>query len=557
MLDAIRSIGLLPTIGLLALILALLGVSAYALLFTPAGDGILLGRRAKPEEKQFGSLGGDANKPNELLSSVPSWENATSKTLNSVYPVSEHFALLKLHRSLGSPIVRTGPNQVHVADTESRKVIFSQGTNYAKGKLYDLFDDAGIKNTFTMRFKTDHAPRRKLLSHAFSPASTKTVRPFIAHKLDSLLDRLNSTLEKEQDSLIDMFTAYQTLSGDITLKFAFAHDAGMVEAGRLDQMLLDIRHRTKAKAPSRRAHRALEMFPWISFIKRWLPLQVQQDIQAMRRLDSQVRSIVNSFLARGGDESEVFQKIVSAIDDTTGKSLDPEVLMVESRGLVIAGVETTAAAMTYLTWHLAKEPELYDKLLDELKTLLPSTARVGSSKPELMSNYLPDVDLVSKAPWLTALLKEVFRLYPAGARPFPRVVPEGGATFHGHYIPAGTEITCATWVQHRWDLDLWGKDAMSFRPQRWFDSDPERLVEMNRCLVPFSSGPRVCIGKNLAMDVLHMSIAAIFRNFRPSRSNDPARPGLVTKDEDMTFLGFLVAFPKGHKLEMRWEKVTE
>lgn len=491
-----------------------------------------------------------------MLDDIPAWDGARTGTLNAKYPVSEHFQLLKLHRELQTPILRTGPNQVHVSDTASHKIIFAQGTKFAKGRLYDLFDDAGIKNVFTMRFRHDHGPRRRLLAHAFSPSSVKMMRPFAASKLSCLLQRLRAACQ--QDAVVDMFTAFQTLSGDITLKFAFALDAGMTEAGRLDQLLLDIRQRTKAKAPSRRAHRALELFPALSFLLSRLPMQVQSDVMAMRRLDARLRSTISSFVSRGGDEAEVFQRIISAIDDTTGKSLDPEVLMVESRGLVIAGVETTAAVLTYLTWHLAKDPALYDRLLPELKSLMPQKTftEAGASA----AGNLPDPAEIAKLPFLSVLLKEVFRVYPAGARPFPRIVPSGGATFHGHFLPAGTEITCATWVQHRWEPGLWGRDPDRFDPDRWLEAEraePERYADMNRALVPFSAGPRTCIGKNLALDVLHMSIAAIFRHFRPSRSRDPARPGLVTPDEDMLFLGFLVAFPKGHKLEMRWEEVEE
>lgn len=530
--------------------LATAATVVYVLLTAPIADKLFLRKRVHPRERDFGHLHGDALASNPHLDAIPAWPKARTTTLNSENPVTEHFALLKWHTALDTPILRTGPNQVHVADPASQKTIFAQGTNYAKGRLYDLFDDAGIKNVFSMRFKDEHAPRRKLLSHAFAPNSVRTVRPFIAYKVTKLMARLRDAAST--GSPIDMFTAFQTLSGDITLKFAFAYDAQMVEAGRLDQLLFDIRQRTKAQAPSRRAYRALETFPFLRPVARFLPEQVQGDVAAMQRLDLRLRKIIKDFIARGGDESEVFHKIVSAIDDQTGTPLDPEVLMVESRGMVIAGVETTAGALTYLTWHLAKEPELYDRLLTELRSIAPEKWN-GNDDAAL---DIPDAGEIAQLPFLSALVKEVFRMYPAGARPLPRVVPAGGGHFHGHYLPAGTEITCGQWVQHRWQPGLWGSEPLKFRPDRWLpdEAEPERLVNMNRSLIHFSSGPRTCIGKGLALDVLYMTVAALFANFRPSRSTDPDKPGLITRDEDMMFLGFLVAFPKGHRLDMRWEK---
>ncbi|KAK0540610.1 hypothetical protein OC842_000382 [Tilletia horrida] len=545
-----------PLVGLVAL--ALMAGTGYLLLFTPAGDGILLRRKPNPRERDFNPLGGDAMKTNKLLDAIPAWERAGLKTLNSEHPLTEHFALWKLHAELRSPIVRTGPNQVHVADVASHRVIFNHGQeSYCKGKMYELFDDAGMSNVFSFRFKDEHAPRRKLLSHAFAPNSVRTMRPFISQKLDALLQLIHGATKEGTNKPIDMMTAYQCMSGDITIKFAFAHDAQMVESGKLDQLLLDIRKRTKAAAPSRRVHRAFELLPALSAALPYLPEHIKSDVTAMRRLDQSLKTIVGRFMANGGDEGEVFQKIVSAIDDTTGRALPAEVLMVESRGIVIAGVETTAAFLTFLTWELSRRPELYDTLLEELKTLMPHRA----TGADAMATFLPDPAEIAKLPFLSMLMMEVFRVYPAGARPFPRVVPKGGATFHGHFLPAGTEITCATWLQHRWDADLWGAEPLRFRPERWVEAqreaDPTRFEGMKRALVPFSTGPRTCIGRHLAMEVLHLAIAAVFRNYRPSTSTDPDAPGMLSTEEDMTFIGYLVAFPKSHQLRMRWERVQE
>ncbi|KAH7471968.1 hypothetical protein FOMA001_g13190 [Fusarium oxysporum f. sp. matthiolae] len=84
-----------------------------------------------------------------------------------------------------------------------------------------------------------------------------------------------------------------------------------------------------------------------------------------------------------------------------------------------------------------------------------------------------------------------------------RIVPEGGATIAGHYLPEGTAVGVNPWVTHI-DPNVYGPDAQVFRPERWIDSDPEQLKRMERSWMPFGHGSRTCIGKNIS--ILEISV---------------------------------------------------
>lgn len=173
---------------------------------------------------------GDPRAYNPALDRIPAWSGAQNGLLNDTCKQTEHFELLKLHNQLDSPIVRTGPNQVHIADPSSHKIVFAQGTRFEKAALYDYYNaEPGKSNLFTSRDKEEHGQRRRLMSHAFATSSLAEFEPFVRNRIAALIKRF-STAAKEGKP-VDVFTVYQNFTGDIVSKFAFGRDDRMVETG--------------------------------------------------------------------------------------------------------------------------------------------------------------------------------------------------------------------------------------------------------------------------------------------------------------------------------------
>lgn len=68
---------------------------------------------------------------------------------------------------------------------------------------------------------------------------------------------------------------------------------------------------------------------------------------------------------------------------------------------------------------------------------------------------------------------------------------------YGRYVPPGTEIGANPYVIHR-DKGVFGNDADLFRPERWLD-DPANAQEMEKYILTWGYGPRICLGKNIAL----------------------------------------------------------
>lgn len=89
---------------------------------------------------------------------------------------------------------------------------------------------------------------------------------------------------------------------------------------------------------------------------------------------------------------------------------------------------------------------------------------------------------MSKRDWFnlgsrTAVIKESLRVYSSNSPPMERVVPPSGMTANGHHIPEGTIVSVPQFVAHR-DVEVYGKDALDFRPERWLEADEASLKKM-------------------------------------------------------------------------------
>ena len=126
----------------------------------------------------------------------------------------------------------------------------------------------------------------------------------------------------------------------------------------------------------------------------------------------------------------------------------------------------------------------------------------------------PTVDSIVSGPllnscsYLRACIDEALRLCPPLPMPLPRKVLSGGLIVDGRAFPAGTTVGVPTYALHHSGVHF--PDPFAFNPSRWLVSDgtSEEAVQLARdAFVPFSIGPRACIGRGVALLELYVAIA--------------------------------------------------
>jgi cytochrome P450 len=121
--------------------------------------------------------------------------------------------------------------------------------------------------------------------------------------------------------------------------------------------------------------------------------------------------------------------------------------------------------------------------------------------------------LLSSCIYLRASINEAMRLSPVGSQPLWREAETGGCIVDGNVIPSGLNIGCGIYsLHHNPDAFV---NPYDYNIERWIcqngsEEEKQRIKEMTSSFAPFSTGPRQCIGKNLAMMELMLTMANVF-----------------------------------------------
>ncbi|MGA5068584.1 cytochrome P450 [Streptomyces exfoliatus] len=196
--------------------------------------------------------------------------------------------------------------------------------------------------------------------------------------------------------------------------------------------------------------------------------------------------------AAPGDGQDLLTLLVEA-ESTEDDSFDATELREQVLVFLLAGHETTASSLGFALHLLALHPEAQKRAQEEVDRVL--------------AGRTPGAADVDALPYVTQVLKEAMRLFPAAAAIGRRAVAAteiGGVT-----IPAGADVIVAPWVTHR-HPDYW-EDAERFDPDRF---TPEAEAARPRyAWFPFGGGPRACIGQHFSMLESVIALAMILQRY--------------------------------------------
>jgi thromboxane-A synthase/cytochrome P450 family 3 subfamily A len=160
---------------------------------------------------------------------------------------------------------------------------------------------------------------------------------------------------------------------------------------------------------------------------------------------------------------------------------------------LLAGYETTANALAFAVYCLARHPEAEARLLQEVDAL--AAAKGGGAGGGRLPALAPE-DLAS-LPFTAAVIDEALRLYPPATAAIRHV--EEPFSLGGHLVPAGCELVVLIWSLHR-DPACW-PDPLAFRPERWLPGGEALAARNPHAYMPFGGGARMCVGYKFALQV--------------------------------------------------------
>jgi cytochrome P450 len=199
---------------------------------------------------------------------------------------------------------------------------------------------------------------------------------------------------------------------------------------------------------------------------------------------------------KSAEPGEDLLSMLLAARDTEGDGtgMTAKQLRDEAVTLFNAGHDTTATTLSWTWYLLMKHPDIYERLLLQIDTVLGADSPTPSD--------------IAQIPLLTAILKESMRLYPA-AWILPRQC-NNDLELGGYSLSKGSLVNLFPYILQR-DSRFFD-DPNSFLPERFLPDNEKKLHPFAH--IPFGAGPRACIGKDFAMMEMQLLIIEICKKFR-------------------------------------------
>ncbi|MGC2705319.1 MAG: cytochrome P450 [Candidatus Acidiferrales bacterium] len=215
--------------------------------------------------------------------------------------------------------------------------------------------------------------------------------------------------------------------------------------------------------------------------------------QAFSDLRQVVRDLIERRRSSATETPDILGALMSARDQT-GQPMPDDQLIKEITTIVVAGHETTASTLNLLWYLVSQNPEV-ERLL---------TAEVGN----ITADKFPGIDELPNFTYTRMVIDEALRLYPPGWLITRRARKDD--RLGDYHVPAGTEIYISPYIIQR-HPDLWAEPD-SFQPERFNLTDVRE--KRAAAMLPFSIGPRNCIGEFFARTEMQIHVMTIARRIR-------------------------------------------
>jgi cytochrome P450 len=214
--------------------------------------------------------------------------------------------------------------------------------------------------------------------------------------------------------------------------------------------------------------------------------------RSFRALGKVILQIINRKRKDSTLAADALGIMMQARDPQSGQLMPDRQIIDEALTLIVAGHETTASTLNWNWYLISQHPEVEQNLANELESLTPSF----------------DFDDLPKFSYTRQIIEETMRLYPAGWSMSRKAL--GDDWLGDYFVPAGTELYLPPYFIQR-HPDLW-EEPERFNPDRFRAEISRHRHRM--ATIPFSAGPRNCIGTHFARIEMQIHLMIIARCLR-------------------------------------------
>ena len=406
------------------------------------------------------------------------------KAMHKVYGESLAIIDTSAHCREG-PIVRISPYELSINDSDFNLEHFLKDRKLHKDPWYYTL---GISESlFTLLDKNRHRHRQaNLIPHFFGSDFADAV-PIIIQEIKSLCLAFEDCAATTKE--LNLSLAYRTVSNEILRKFLLGEEEG---TSPVDYM----KNGDNSYHPVFKTMTYVRHFPLLYKIRTWVPdwwlTRYFPLAKYQRDAEDHIRSVINRCDIASATGKTTKAGVISHFieHDQTYRESDSLAAAEDFIALQWGGREVLGHGLTNLSYYLATNPEIMDRLHKELQAADFDISTAGYSK-------------LSQLPYLRAVCREAIRIQHGGNFRIPRVSKEP-VQYRQWLIPAEvrpnvTNSKCSLEIQTPLSMcpnffhgdETHFPDASTFKPERWLYSDSEVLETYWK---PFGNGSRSCIG---------------------------------------------------------------
>ncbi|KAI1076269.1 cytochrome P450 [Whalleya microplaca] len=417
------------------------------------------------------------------------------------------FEVLDLHKHYGE-VVRIAPDELSFANPQAWTDIMG---HRARGlPEFEKSDNFYRPLSSTPRDiisaqREEHGLLRRQLAHGFSEKSLRGQEPIIKHYIDLLIRRLQDGCGAGEKAL-NLVAWYNYTTFDIIGDLAFGEPFGCLDSSDYHpwvRMIFEVA----------RVGTLLQTANFFPFLKKILFAMAPKSAVEQRENHHQLTKMkLIKRMEMPGERIDLIEGLLKNKEEwvnnapkeakvhkklTIFQGLTLDKLQANSSILIIGGSETTATLLSGVTFLLLTNPDALNKVTEEVRSAFASEDEITFTS-------------VGNLSYMLACLNEALRMCPPGPGGLPRVVPDGGATICGHYVPEKTTVAVHQWALYH-NSNMFS-DPFNFHPERHM-CDERSASDSKDALQPFHLGPRNCLGRHLAYVEMRTILARVLWNF--------------------------------------------
>ncbi|OBR16090.1 Cytochrome P40 monooxygenase [Colletotrichum higginsianum IMI 349063] len=389
---------------------------------------------------------------------------------------------------------------------------FTTGHVFLKSSFY-----AGPSDYSTIVMERDpakHRETKRLMAYGFSSKELQAQEPILKTNLGLLTHQIETQGGFDKNG-VSLNKFLQGFVFDTIGELALGEPFGALGTGKPHPWIETIHGAIYFMSIVQIAPRLPILLLALPFVAPWS--SIGQFISFFRYQSAMTRKRLSRPLH--DDKRDLFSFLLKEKPDNFSQVASEAWLGNQAGVMIAAGFDTSAVTAVAASYYLAKNPEKMRRLREEVCERFTDSSEMSGTAVQQLS-------------YLAACIEETMRIMPPITFGLPRESP--GAEVDGKFVPKGTVVSTSGWsITRRHEYFF---DPEAFHPERWLPPshkyyDPLFCNDLKEASQPFSLGPRVCLGINLAYVELKLLLARLVWEYKWHLVNE----GSFDWDKDRKF----------------------